>query len=70
MSSDLKTRKRFTSTIDKVLQLNLQELSKYTRVPQTKLLDEALEDLVKKYEQQGFVRVETLLDKEENKIYG
>ena len=67
MSSDLKTRKRFTSTIDKVLQKNLQNLSKELRIPQARLLDEAIEDLILKYKMRGFNVVTTLSDEEEEK---
>lgn len=52
--SDLKTRKRFTSTIDIALQEQLKSLSELTRIPQTRLLDEALEDLFNKYKEKGF----------------
>lgn len=52
--SDLKTRKRFTSTIDIALQEQLKNLSELTRIPQTRLLDEALEDLFNKYKEKGF----------------
>lgn len=69
MSTDLKTRRRFTSTIDKLLQKNLQSLSKELRVPQTRLLDEALEDLILKYKMRGFNVITTLSDEEENKSH-
>lgn len=50
-------RSRFTSTIDKEQKDNLKELSLQTRIPQSRLLDEALEDLVEKYEERGFFKV-------------
>lgn len=43
-------RKRFVSSLDKQLVAPLDELSKKTRVPKSRLLDEAVEDLLKKYE--------------------
>jgi len=48
MDDKLKTRMRYTSTIDSGLVKTLKELSGKTRIPQSKLLDEALEDLFKK----------------------
>jgi len=47
--SDLKNRKRIGSAIDKELLERLQRLSKETRIPMSRLLDEAIEDLLKKY---------------------
>lgn len=43
-------RKRFVSSLDNALVSQLDELSKKTRVPKSRLLDEAVEDLLKKYE--------------------
>lgn len=43
-------RVRFTSSLQKELMPQLDELSKITRVPKSRLLDEAIEDLLKKYE--------------------
>lgn len=40
----------FATKIDSEIKIRLQELSKITRIPQSKLVDEALEDLLKKYE--------------------
>ncbi len=40
----------FATKIDIELRNKIQELSKTTRIPQSKLVDEALEDLIKKYE--------------------
>jgi hypothetical protein len=51
--SDLKTRVRFPSTIKKVNLDGLRELSDETRIPMSKLIDEALEDLFKKYNKGG-----------------
>ena len=43
-------RVRFTSSLDKALMPKLDRLSKETRIPKSRLLDEAVEDLLKKYE--------------------
>ena len=43
-------RKRFVSSLDNALVAQFDELSKKTRVPKSRLLDEAVEDLLKKYE--------------------
>lgn len=51
---DLKTRKRFTTTIDIGVQKTLQELSQKTRIPQSKLIDEAIMDLYRKYSRWDF----------------
>lgn len=48
MDDKLKTRIRYTSTIDADLVETLKDMSQKTRIPQSKLLDEALEDLFKK----------------------
>ncbi len=42
-------RKRISSVVDPELWEKLQELSKETRVPVAQYLDEAIEDLLKKY---------------------
>ena len=46
----LKTRTPISNAIDTQLLVQLKELSTKTRVPMSKLLDEAIEDLLKKYE--------------------
>ena len=43
-------RTRLTSSLANELVKPLDELSKKTRIPKTRLLDEAVEDLLKKYE--------------------
>ena len=48
--SDLKNRERYTSSLDIMLLNKLKQLSKKTRVPISRLLDEAIVDLLKKYE--------------------
>lgn len=45
----LKNRVRIGSAIDKKLYEQLKYLSKQTKIPISKLLDEALEDLIKKH---------------------
>lgn len=49
----LKNRERYTNSIDKVLLRKLKELSEQTRIPQSRLIDEAIEDILKKYNDQG-----------------
>ncbi|WP_195430834.1 ribbon-helix-helix domain-containing protein [Clostridium sp. D46t1_190503_E9] len=41
-------RVRISNSIDKVLYEKLKKLSEETKVPMSKLLDEAIEDLLKK----------------------
>lgn len=43
-------RQRISSSVDPDLWQKVQDISKKTRIPVSKLLDEALEYLVKKYE--------------------
>lgn len=45
----LKNRTRIGSAIDTDLYIKLKKLSEETRIPISKLLDEALEDLIKKH---------------------
>ncbi|MGF7186880.1 hypothetical protein GGQ84_003014 [Desulfitispora alkaliphila] len=45
----LKNRNRFSSTVDKDLLLCLKKLSEETRIPISKLLDEAIIDLLEKH---------------------
>ncbi|HEX7713118.1 MAG TPA: ribbon-helix-helix domain-containing protein [Bacillota bacterium] len=40
-----------SSSVDKALWENFQQLSKKTRIPVSRLLDEAIEDSLKKYNQ-------------------
>ena len=49
-------RVRFTSSLDKALMPKLDLLSKETRIPKSRLLDEAVEDLLEKYEKRGAFR--------------
>lgn len=46
---DLKTRTPIGSAIDTNLSIKLSDLSKKTRIPKSKLLDEAIELLLDKY---------------------
>ncbi len=43
-------RVRFTSSLKKELMPQWDQLSEETRIPKSRLLDEAIEDLLKKYE--------------------
>lgn len=43
-------RIRFTSSLKKELMPKWDKLSEETRIPKSRLLDEAIEDLLKKYE--------------------
>ncbi|MCY7865971.1 ribbon-helix-helix domain-containing protein [Bacillus atrophaeus] len=71
MSRDLKTRERFSNSLKKELKVELFNLSKHTRIDQSKLLDEAIDDLCEKYKRtQGFKRIDTLSDKEDEELYG
>ena len=45
----LKNRTRIGSAIDKKLYEQLKKLSEDTRIPISKLLDEAIKDLIEKY---------------------
>jgi len=45
-----KDRKPFTSSLKETNLKALRELSDKTRIPQSKLLDEAVEDLTKKHQ--------------------
>jgi len=47
--TSLINRKRYSTTIDNELLQKFIELTKETRISQSKLIDEALEDLLKKY---------------------
>lgn len=42
----------YATKIDSQLKEKLVKLSEITRIPQSKLVDEALEDLLKKYEKE------------------
>lgn len=46
----LKNRTRFTSSLKNELVPLLDELSKESRIPKSRLLDEAIEDLLKKHQ--------------------
>jgi len=49
MAGDLKNRSRFGVAIDNKILEELRNLSNETRIPASKLVDEALEDLIIKY---------------------
>lgn len=48
--SDLKTRERYTNSVNIEILKKFKQLSKNTKIPMSKLLDEAIADLLKKYE--------------------
>lgn len=48
--SDLKNRIKFTSTADKELWEQFSKLSDLTRIDKSKLIDEAIEYLLEKYD--------------------
>jgi len=47
--AELKNRERFGVAVDKLILEGLRKLSENTRIPASRLLDEAIEDLLKKY---------------------
>ena len=47
--SSLKSRERYTNSIDIELLKKFKELSNRTKIPQSRLLDEAIELILKKY---------------------
>ena len=47
----LVNRTLFTSSLKNELIVKFDELAKETRIPKSRLLDEAVEDLLKKYEE-------------------
>lgn len=51
--TDLKNRVRVCNTLDKRTILLLQQLSKQLKTPMSRLLDEAIYDLVKKYQEKN-----------------
>ncbi|MFR5265360.1 ribbon-helix-helix domain-containing protein [Clostridium sp.] len=52
-NKDLKTRIRFSTSLNKELSLQLETLSKETRIPKSKLLDEAIELLLLKHKEKS-----------------
>lgn len=51
--AQLVNRKKFISSLDNTLVEPFNELSKKTRVPKSRLLDEAIEDLLNKYKKRN-----------------
>ena len=49
----LVNRTRFTTSIKNELYSALDELTRQTRIPKSRLMDEAIEDLLKKYEKRA-----------------
>lgn len=47
--SDLTTRTRIGNTVNTELLKEFKQLSKDTKIPMSRLLDEAIDDLLKKY---------------------
>jgi hypothetical protein len=47
--SDLKNRVRYTNSVDIEILETFKEISTNTKIPQSKLLDEAILDLITKY---------------------
>lgn len=45
----IKTRKPMSTTVDKLLAKQLDDLSRETRIPKSKLIDEAIQDLINKH---------------------
>lgn len=45
----LKTRRAFSNAIDKDLFVAFEQIHKETRIPKSKLLDEAIQMLIEKY---------------------
>jgi len=46
---ELKNRERYGGSVDKKILKDFRELAEQTRIPATRLLDEAIEDLIKKH---------------------
>lgn len=51
MAGELKNRQHYGVTVDKKILKEFRDLAEQTRIAQSKLLDEALSDLLKKYSQ-------------------
>lgn len=49
--NDLKNRTRIGTTVENELLEKFRELAKETKIPMSKLLDEAIDDLIKKYKE-------------------
>lgn len=53
MTDSLKNRAPFSTSIDKNLLQELDRITKETRIPKSKLMDEAIEWLIEKYPSKG-----------------
>lgn len=53
--SDLKNRQRFSNTLPPVLLEAFEELKQLSRIPKSRLLDEAIVDLILKYREKSKV---------------
>ena len=51
--NELKNRARFATAVEKGLLDRLKELSAATRIPLSRLLDEAIKDLLEKHQRAG-----------------
>ena len=49
----LVNRTRFTSSLKNELMEGFNQLAEETRIPKSRLMDEAIEDLLKKHEKKG-----------------
>lgn len=56
--NDLKNRQRFSNTIPPVLKQAFDNLSDLTRIPKSRLLDEAIADLIIKYREKAKIESE------------
>ena len=50
----LRTKVKFASTIDPESARQLKKLAELTRIPQSRLIDEAIKDLIAKYKVAGY----------------
>jgi hypothetical protein len=53
MVAQLKNRIQISNSVDKLIWERFQKIAKQTRIPMARLLDEAMEDLITKYEKKG-----------------
>lgn len=58
MAGDLKNRKHYGVTIDIKILERFKGLAESTRIPQSRLMDEALTDLLNKYEKKEGNKIE------------
>jgi Ribbon-helix-helix domain len=58
--NDLKNRQRFSNTIPPVLKTAFDNLSTLTRIPKSRLFDEAIVDLILKYQERAKIESEAV----------